>query len=85
MMRLMLAVAIYAITALTGATAAEIARKAPPKAEAVHGCWWEPPVYYRYYPDFVFYSYDDAHRRPGCRDTYYAPRWSGFSLNPWRN
>jgi hypothetical protein len=89
MTRPMLALTTAAIAALTlaSATAANIARKAPPKADRIAqgACWWEPPVYYRNCPDFVYYPYDNFHRRPGCGNAYYAPRWSGLSLNPWRN
>ena len=84
---LALVAAVFAGLASTGATAADITLKAPRRADRIvqGACWWEPPVYYRYRPEFVYYPYDDVHRRPGCRNTYYAPRWSGVRLNPWTN
>ena len=84
---LTLASAAFAVLASAGAKAADIARKAPPRADrnVPSACWWEPPVHYRYYRDFVYYPYDDVHRRPGCRNSYYAPRWSGYHLSFWTN
>jgi hypothetical protein len=80
--------AAYAALASAGATAAELTLKAPSRVSALPldgPCWWEPPVYYRYYPHYPYYPYNDPQLRPGCRNAYYAPRWSGYRLSIWTN
>jgi hypothetical protein len=82
-----LATTTFAVLASASLAATPIARKPPPRADrtAQGTCWWEPPVYYRHYAYFLYYPYDDVHRRPGCHNAYYAPRWSGYRLNVGTN
>lgn len=89
MKKLTLAIVAASLAALAwpaAATAAEMTLKAQPRVYALPAkgpCWWEPSAYYRDYPYFPHYPYNDVQLRPGCHNAYYAPRWSGFHWNIW--